>query len=215
MNRTEVGAIILICSTLLFSLFISGISWAADSLLDQAIARHKLDKVEKLVVQKYEIYGSSAQEIRESLNKNGPVDENRIRRDGYTKWQIKWRWPFSSAGKPQFDQTTVQLSIQMLLPDWVHDNTVSKKLISSWEKFIDLLIIHEKKHLSFVLENYKGVEQEIHRAFEANPRLTTEQANQIGYKVLNQIRALDRDYDKQTDNGKVEGIKFPRVESNE
>lgn len=204
--RKNLAVVLFFAAILWLSVVLSQAISEPSGLLDRILKQENLVNSEILQIKRYSVSGSSPAEIRENLNKMGLVDQNGMRRDGYTGWHINWNWQFNSDGKPDFASTKAELKVKMHLPEWIPNNTVSPELENIWQSFITALIKHEKVHLNFVLSNYKQVEESIIVAAKNNPALSSSEANQIGYGVLQHIRALDRNFDKETDNGKLEGV---------
>ena len=159
-----------------------------------------------VAVQYYQVVGKSPSEIFDNLNRLGPVDDLGIRRHALTKWNIRWSWPFNYK-TPLFEEVSTRTEVLVLLPQWT--GIKNGPLAQSWYRYLNELIEHEIGHVAIVAQNYKGVTQKIRAAARTNPKLDFKLANKIAEIELRRIRALDLEYDRQTQHGKTQGVVFP------
>lgn len=161
----------------------------------------------------YTISGSSESELREALNRLGPVDQFGKRRDAYTAWQVTWRWPFKG-GKAQFSDTKARYEIVVTLPRWERPSAVRPELEQAWSRFNQALLRHEYNHVQHVRENYDEIESEIQRAAGNSSVLSYQEANARARRVIALIQRLDKEYDQDTLSGRTEGVLFPAAKAN-
>lgn len=160
-------------------------------------------------IQHYNINGTTAAALREQLNILGPFDHKGIRRDACVKWEISWRWPKTSNGKPNFQQTKSTYKIQVLLPSWIPAHGTPNDLVAKWNDFYQKITRHEAQHLKNALKYAELPAKAIQAASIKNPALTKREANMIGFEILDQLEKEDRLYDLNTDHGRKEDITFP------
>ena len=157
-------------------------------------------------VEWYDVQGDSKIEILKDLFEKGPRDERGAPRFAYTKWNVKWHWATFGDGKPEFEEMNLTCNVTIRLPHLVQSQNRPKALQESWNRFIAGTITHERNHLTHVALLAPKIPVLIKEAAKVNPNLNAEQANKIGYSILDQIKELDRDYDKRTGHGGTEGI---------
>jgi len=163
-----------------------------------------------VTVYPYRIYGDTAQELRDYIDQHGPRDSAGRRGDAFTRWYIRWHWPFDQEDNPIFEQSEVEYQITVSLPTWDPTEAASAELIEEWNQYYRALIAHEKKHVSFARDNAPRIREEILKAKSKNPLLTEDQANRIAESIISEIHQLDREYDHRTQFGYLEGVQLPR-----
>ncbi|MEM9547931.1 MAG: DUF922 domain-containing protein [Bacteroidota bacterium] len=151
----------------------------------------------------YDIHGSSARELRDQMNTNGPVfDGNRF--DAVARWNFSWDWP--GKGNPnecQLDQASITLNSSVTFPRWIPDRNASKTLVREWSSYLQSLILHEAGHVDHARLNKRNVVNAIRNA-------TCETAENEIQVELNKIRTLDIEYDRRTRHGATQGAVFPK-----
>lgn len=150
----------------------------------------------------YEVNGATASEIRDSLRQHGPADEKGVRRYAHTRWKISWAWPATD----QIAETQVSWSAEVTLPRWKIPETATIELREQWVRMFKALLRHEANHLQFARGNFRSVQQAIVEEARKNPKITALEANRIAHRKLDEIRALDREYDRKTKYGATEGV---------
>jgi len=163
-----------------------------------------------VAVYPYRIYGDTAEELRDYINQHGPLDFAGRRGDAFTRWHIRWHWPFDADDNPVFEQSEVEYQITVSVPFWEPAEAASAELIEEWNQYYQALIAHEKKHVSFARDNAPRIKEEILKAKTRNTLLTEDQANQIAESIISEIHQLDREYDHRTQFGFLEGVQLPR-----
>jgi predicted secreted Zn-dependent protease len=152
----------------------------------------------------YDIAGSTADELRNSMNQlrpNDPYDGNKPV-DSYTDWYISWNWPGYGTENCDLSAAEVSYRINIIMPRWIPPADASPELIVKWERYIRNLTFHEKGHVENVVNNYLTVKTAIQNA----SCLTAETEAQ---KALVALRKFDSNYDKETDHGETQGAVFP------
>lgn len=156
----------------------------------------------------YDIHGQDGTELREAMNQNGPFDHSGVRRDAFTAWYIHWNWP-STDGKPDFRKARSFCDVTITLPRWEPGDGVNSGLVNKWEEFIQRLEQHEARHLGFASQIYPKIPEAVKKAARKNRDLDSQQANDIAQEFLTRLRRMDREYDSETGNGRLEGVRFP------
>jgi predicted secreted Zn-dependent protease len=167
----------------------------------------ELQNTPSVKIVRYKIDGNDKKELRESINKNGPTDNNGKRWDAYTYWKIKWRWP-KNENNYSFDKTLVSYNITVHLPELENPNKIDRQTKSNWEHYIQQLVFHELGHVRNILNGVKKLKNNLKEAYLNNSQLTTIEANQIAQQTLAKIRELDQRYDHETNHGQSQGVVF-------
>jgi predicted secreted Zn-dependent protease len=152
----------------------------------------------------YDISGSTASELRasmDSLRPKDPYDGNRPV-DAYTGWYISWNWPGYGTENCDLSAAVVTYQINVTLPRWQAPAGASPELIVTWERYIQNLSVHEKGHVNNVVSNYPGILTVIQNA-------TCSTAETAAQKALESLREFDVNYDRETNHGATQGAVFP------
>jgi predicted secreted Zn-dependent protease len=165
-------------------------------------------------VQYYDIDGATLAELKAEITRKGPTDKFGVRRDAFAAWHMTWRWPRGSAGEPLYGDTTVNCTGTVTLPRWEPPADSDPSVRSEWQRYIEAMMRHERRHLAHCFAERKNVRAALERAHREDPDLTTEEANRIVRQILKQIHAKDRAYDTATDHGRNEGVRLQLTEAN-
>lgn len=155
----------------------------------------------------YTIQGNSARELRDQMNRLGPLDDAGKRGHGNTHWNIRWHYDHDRA--PQGCAITnirVTLDLRVTLPRWTPGPSAPQGLVETWTRYIGALRLHELGHVDLAI----AAADEVRRVLEANRRgpdcPTTEATmNAAGMKVLDDLRRRQARYDRETDSGGKQG----------
>jgi len=154
----------------------------------------------------YAIHGSTAQELREEMNRRGPGGY-----DAYTRWFVKWSYPTETTGNA-CDTGPVEASVEITytMPEWDPPPNADAALVDRWTRYVAALQLHEDGHRDFGIDAAKDVL----RAVSALPPYPTcadlnRAANAAAETVLDRFRAQEIDYDRTTSHGATQGARFP------
>lgn len=158
----------------------------------------------------YDIVGNNANELRRQMDAKGPLDGGK-RYDAHTEWNIKWNYRYRpTASGCELADVTVSLSGTILLPRWVDANGASDALVQKWDRYVAALRLHEDGHYA----HGEGAAQEIEalaKSFHGSgdcPAMTSEFKDQVR-AIIAKYKALDVEYDRETDHGRAQGAEFP------
>ncbi len=160
--------------------------------------------IEQAQIIYYDVTGSTAAEIRASMDKSRPKDPYDSNRpvDAYTDWYISWSWHGYGTDHCDLSTASVTYTINVSMPRWRVPADASPELIAKWETYIQSLISHEKGHVNNVVNNYLSVKAAIQSA-------TCSTADSEAQKALVPLREFDANYDRQTKHGEAQGAVFP------
>jgi predicted secreted Zn-dependent protease len=152
----------------------------------------------------YDITGSTARELRASMDKLRPKDPYDKDRpvDAYTDWYVSWTWPGYGTDDCDLSATVVDYRIQVILPHWEPPANAFPELVNQWKAYINNLVLHEKGHVDNILNHYLDVKAAIQNA-------TCSTAEAEAQSVLDQLRQFDSNYDRETRHGETQGAVFP------
>ena len=181
---------------------------AALTLMDgrefhQRVEPSEYSCIPKMSYQTYEVQGSSMSEWRASMLRDGPRDTRGIARFARADWNVAWRWKLDPSERIDPSTIEIECGADLLLPGLKPSLELSPEEWNNWFQFSEKVRKHELNHLRHAFE----LAPRIKSAILAQKRsLTPEQGNALGYKVLQEMRSLDRQYDLRTNHGSSEGI---------
>jgi predicted secreted Zn-dependent protease len=164
-------------------------------------------------VQYYDIEGRTASELRQVLNRVGPIDPkgDGKRYDGYTSWNVSWTYDYqqSQAGcaLTRFD---VKLDVAMKMPRWKDEAKGAPDLVAHWKRYMNSLGTHEGGHETIGRETAQSLWD---RGNGMKPRPTCA-ALESAIKtetdaVMDAAHTRESKYDSDTDHGRTQGARFP------
>lgn len=156
----------------------------------------------------YTIRGSTARELRADMNRLGPSNDAGVRNDGYTHWDIQWRYAYDrTVGGCTAGNFRVTLQARMTLPRWDPPAGVPQALIARWKRFADALRVHEDGHYELAV----AAADEVRRVLHTNR--TGDDCGRLGKRldaaaaaVLADLRLRQARYDRDTDSGRKQGV---------
>lgn len=155
----------------------------------------------RVTIATFPVTGNDELEIRKALRANGPRDTRMQPRDGYTQWRLGWRWDARKRGVVDRKSLRVSVDAEIRIPRCVGAGCGAR-----WRLFRYQLVRHELRHLQFVLDGAR----KLAALYSSNTdsTLLSADAHRLGDRAINDIRAADRGYDRKTDHGKSEGIRW-------
>lgn len=118
-----------------------------------------------LEIRYYEVTGSTAEEIRASMDKLRPADPRTGERfDAYTRWDVRWHVPGGSERTCRLDRATVNLHLTVTLPRLVDRAALPPATRERWERFAAWAEAHEAGHARIAAAARDDVLSAIRRA---------------------------------------------------
>jgi predicted secreted Zn-dependent protease len=159
----------------------------------------------------YDIYPRQVKDIGPELDHHTPIRVQGRKFRGYTKWYV--RWQFTWYEKPgRCDITGVQtfLTVNYTLPRIPAKHRLPPATRAAFDRYYQALFRHEQNHKNSGLYAAREIETAIANLppFKTCPALETA-ANQLGYRLIERYAQRDRDYDRETDHGRLEGVVLP------
>jgi predicted secreted Zn-dependent protease len=138
----------------------------------------------------YIVTGSTASQIRNSLNQNRPGGY-----DGWTQWYFTW-----TGCRPE--GVGVDYTITVDFPQWEPPANPSSTLVQSWNRYINALALHEQGHVDLVMEA-------IPNFIDTLQNVPCNEINVTANAMLAEINQANELYDEETDHGATQGAIFP------
>jgi predicted secreted Zn-dependent protease len=152
----------------------------------------------------YPVGGGTIPQVLREIAQRGPRDLEGIPRLALTRWHIRWNWPILDRGIPNFQETKATVSIEVTLPRLEVDSRSDPKLLRWWNEYSAIILAHERGHVDMVLKEFSRAGTVVREAAQRDPLLTPVEAHAKAHQVLNEIRVLDREYDRRTDHARKE-----------
>lgn len=164
--------------------------------------------------QTYLIQGDSAEAIRASLDRLGPIDPATGRRfDALTRWTLQWRFDSrSSFNSCEIARTWTSLRVTMQFPSHGKPSSLSEALRQEWTTYLQRLSQHEEGHVRIPSDAARDIETALDRLRRPDCPSLEQEANRVANEILQRAQATERNYDIQTDHGRSQGARFPWTE---
>ncbi len=159
----------------------------------------------------YDIYGATAQELRDQMVLFGVTWKDGKKYDALTTWITRWHYTWES-GIHHCEISGVETSVEVLfrLPKWVNKAESPPALRHRWERYMKALQMHENGHKDIGIAAAADIEAAIARMpAERTCEALELAANALGESILETYRALETDYDRHTGHGQTQGAVFP------
>jgi predicted secreted Zn-dependent protease len=158
----------------------------------------------------YEVSGSSERELRVAIDQARPKDQEGVRHDAVTNWDVRWKYRYETVNTGcALASLETTLEVVSIFPRWSNRGSGSP-LAQRWDKYLAALDEHEVGHLQIA----RRAAREIHeRLSELNLARTCpllkESIDSKGRALLDQFRSEGAEYDRQTKHGASQGARFP------
>lgn len=161
-------------------------------------------------VESYDVNGDSVRELRQELDRKGPLFEGR-RYDARTRWWVRWHYDLTPVARGcRATRPQVDLEIAITLPRWRRPASAPEDLVERWERYLERLREHEDGHAAVAQEAARTIaglledlpaEEDCGRADRAASRAAQDE--------IERANARDRQYDRETGHGASQGARFP------
>lgn len=164
--------------------------------------------------QTYLVRGDSAEAIRASLDRLGPIDPASSRRfDAYTRWHLEWRFDSRDSFKAcEIARVWTTLRVTTIMPRHGSPSNLPEDLRNAWTHYLQRLSFHEEGHVRIPSDAAREIETTLERLRRPDCQALEQDANRIANGILQRAQATERGYDIQTDYGRSEGARFPWTE---
>jgi len=175
-----------------------------------ALASLPVRAEEAFRVEYFDVSGSSAQELRADLSRLGPVADNGVRGDAYTRWRIAWKFDLTERGKVCIaGNFSVDLTVTMILPRWTPPAGASADLVGLWDRYSTALRYHEDGHHRIATAAADEVMRRLQAAARGEGCKALEnRLKTLVDEVLVEYRVRQAEYDRETDSGRAQGTRI-------
>lgn len=152
----------------------------------------------------YPVSSPSRAELTARLNRATPIRQNGNPFHGYTAAKIDWKfWWRTENRRCSITRVEVRVDVIFTLPR-LEDSPAEVRAV--WERWYPQLVRHEIGHRDNALAAARRIEAGI-RALPGQPdcRALEQRANALGNRLVDELAAIDRDYDKRTNYGETQG----------
>lgn len=159
----------------------------------------------------YNLYSTTASGLRAEMNRKGIRWTDGKTYDAFASWYVSWRYEYyTNSGRCALEYIDVSVEIEYTLPKWVTQFMGGKETRIKWLKYIDALKKHEHGHGDIGISAANDIEKALLR-LGSNPscRALGEEANAIGYRILDNYGKREVEYDRSTGHGRTQGAVFP------
>jgi predicted secreted Zn-dependent protease len=159
----------------------------------------------------YSLYSTSESGLRKEMNKKGIHWTDGATYDAFTTWYVKWRYEYYSRdGYCSLDTVDVSVDVEYTLPKWAVKSIGSRETRIKWIRYSDALKKHEDGHRNFGIGAARKIEAAL-LSIGSRPRCDTlgADANAVAYRILDDFRRKEIEYDRKTGHGRTQGAVFP------
>lgn len=152
----------------------------------------------------YDVYLGGGKSLLSALNEATPIIQGGIKYHGFTKWNIKWRYKWSTVlGVCRIDSVNTDLEILYTMPRIGRQNTPIENYTKAFNAFYNSLMIHEKGHANIGLLAAKEIEKELLKSAPSSDcKIVEAAANRTASGIISAYRLKDNEYDRVTNHGK-------------
>ena len=160
-----------------------------------------LSDIPHLTIKYYDVSGTTVQEIRDQLDKQGPFDPDENRR-GPANTTFNARWYIEWVGKSPCKITSARVDYEIIvtLPRLAAPDQISSDVATKWDAFMKPLVMHERGHALIAAE--------IAQLPNILKSATCKTANDVANHFLEELKERNLAYDAATNHGIAQGIVF-------
>ena len=159
----------------------------------------------------YIIQGSTVAELRQQMNKLGPIDKSTGKHfDAYTHWYVNTNYRYQPVGTQcKIYTATVKVDVTFTMPRWNISAKSSSDLKKHWNRYINLLQTHENGHKAHGISAGNDVLKSLNSIVAPSCDQINGIAKQRTQTILKQYSQQDIQYDLRTQHGRTQGAVFP------
>jgi predicted secreted Zn-dependent protease len=159
----------------------------------------------------YDITGSSATQLRESLDRQRPVGPDGMPHDAVTLWNIRWQYRTpTSADTCAVISFETSLEVVTILPRWTNEKDAESSLVARWRDYYAKLLDHENGHKAIATATAAALRDAGTKAPSHSSCVELARSiDSVGTAILEESRQKQRQYDTETEHGRTQGARFP------
>ncbi len=148
----------------------------------------------------YAVFGSTEQEIRESINQNRNSDY-----DAFTSWDLTWGYADCNG-----NGLVITLDVDYRLPEWQEPDDADPSVAEAWYTYTKALYCHESGHSEFGIKAALDSYEELSTIkTNGDCSLLKAEASERFNAVIDHYVEIEIQYDKDTNHGATQGAVFP------
>jgi predicted secreted Zn-dependent protease len=161
--------------------------------------------IERLDHRYYDVHIAANQSLVSALNQASPIQYKGKVYHGYTKWNVRWkfRWSSDDNGMCRIISSTTTIQGTILLPRLASATQAQK---SQFDAYVTSLLEHELGHYQIGKEAAQAIDKQILSYPTASECRALEKAvNSGAHQTLEEYQETERQYDIVTMHGKTQG----------
>ena len=167
-----------------------------------------------IVGQKYEyydVYGNTADQIRNQMNANGTRWDDGQTYDSVTSWNLKWTYDYSCSNHScRAGSFKTMVDITFRFPKWIQSSDTSPDLAQQWNTYMKNLVVHENGHRDMAVEAAHQLSRDaLNLPPAASPEDLDREIQQMTATEMAKLNADEKEYDVTTVHGTTQGAVFP------
>lgn len=160
-------------------------------------------------MQYYPITGSTAVELRNSINLNRRA-ATQTDYDARADWYVRWNYRYAPVGdRCQITALDVTFTGTIIMPQWQPPVGANPQLVQQWQQYATRLRAHEDQHIQHGRDAAATVKAELPQVSTLNCAQIEAATNGRGEAIVAEYAQKDKDYDARTNHGETEGVRFP------
>lgn len=165
------------------------------------------DVLEKEYFNHYFVTPEDGKSLRQSLNDASPIVRNGQTFYGKTEWSVLPNFRYKDYGSLcVVKEVEVQLNIKFILPKLHYTETPPDALIVKFEQFYNALYLHEQGHKALGVRAANVIEAELKSLTPYGNCNELKSGVQTKIQqILEEYKALNRQYDIDTNHGMTQG----------
>ena len=160
----------------------------------------------------YPVVGTTASQIRQSLNRNSPVRQAGQPFDAYTRWDVDWhlQWAYDADGVCRPTGVTTLVRIRYTYPGLQDREALAPELVDRWDGYMRSLVAHERGHATHGIDAAREIERRL-SALEKRSSCDQLQAEAraLAREIIDRHALMDDRFDTDVRSGRDEALRFP------
>jgi predicted secreted Zn-dependent protease len=164
-----------------------------------------------VVFDRYQVTGSTSDELRADIDGKRPTGPDGTRSDAYTSWRLDWSWPSASSDQRcATGKVAVKVAVRYQLPELRASAQTPASLVAEWQRYDRALKKHEDGHRDFGIRCAEEIQKKLEALppAEGCPAMNTT-ANDKAREIFDRYVADEKEYDRTTAHGATQGARFP------
>ncbi len=149
-------------------------------------------------IERYAVSGRSPSGVRREINAARLAEADGGRFDGMTNWRFEYRFQHDGQGVCVPGSVEVSVEITVTLPELAEPNHLDARERRAWDAYILGLATHERNHVRIVERGKRELERAMRSA------ATCAAMAAAGERIMTDVEAASREYDRRTDHGQRE-----------